>query len=105
MLHHVVLKVHFKHASKQVGGSSSCTVRKYDPTVCLNIVILHADAFDPLDPNGNITIKWDVMSWTPDGYLVPLLTPHPLQHCIALLLQIHVPAANEFIRVYFHLVS
>uniref|UniRef100_A0A0D9X193 COBRA-like protein n=1 Tax=Leersia perrieri TaxID=77586 RepID=A0A0D9X193_9ORYZ len=28
-----------------------------------------AAAYDPLDPNGNITIKWDVMSWTPDGYV------------------------------------
>lgn len=27
-------------------------------------------AYDPLDPNGNITIKWDIMSWTPDGYVV-----------------------------------
>lgn len=27
-------------------------------------------AYDILDPNGNITIKWDVMSWTPDGYVV-----------------------------------
>ncbi|CAM8902552.1 unnamed protein product [Rhodiola kirilowii] len=27
------------------------------------------DAYDPLDPNGNITIKWDIMSWTPDGYV------------------------------------
>eukprot|EP01018_Ginkgo_biloba_P003309 Gb_36720 [translate_table: standard] len=26
-------------------------------------------AYDPLDPTGNITIKWDVMSWTPDGYV------------------------------------
>ncbi|KAK0586802.1 hypothetical protein LWI29_012566 [Acer saccharum] len=26
-------------------------------------------AFDSLDPTGNITIKWDVMSWTPDGYV------------------------------------
>ena len=26
-------------------------------------------AYDPLDPNGNITMKWDVMSWTPDGYV------------------------------------
>lgn len=26
-------------------------------------------AYDPLDPNGNITIKWDVISWTPDGYV------------------------------------
>lgn len=28
-----------------------------------------ADAYDPLDPTGNITIKWDVMTWTADGYL------------------------------------
>jgi hypothetical protein len=29
-----------------------------------------AEAYDSLDPNGNITIKWDVMQWTPDGYVV-----------------------------------
>ncbi|KAM1411148.1 hypothetical protein COP1_023874 [Malus domestica] len=28
-----------------------------------------AVAYDPLDPNGNITVKWDIMSWTPDGYV------------------------------------
>ncbi|XP_058187736.1 protein COBRA-like [Rhododendron vialii] len=27
------------------------------------------DAYDALDPTGNITIKWDVINWTPDGYL------------------------------------
>ncbi|KAM0863593.1 hypothetical protein ACQ4PT_044500 [Festuca glaucescens] len=27
-----------------------------------------AEAYDPLDPNGNITIKWDIMEWTSDGY-------------------------------------
>lgn len=27
------------------------------------------EAYDPLDPNGNITIKWDIMSWTADGYV------------------------------------
>nr|XP_051180041.1 uncharacterized protein LOC127294293 isoform X2 [Lolium perenne] len=26
------------------------------------------EAYDPLDPNGNITIKWDIMEWTSDGY-------------------------------------
>jgi len=26
-------------------------------------------AFDPLDPNGNVTIRWDIMSWTSDGYI------------------------------------
>ncbi|MBA0675195.1 hypothetical protein Goari_016750, partial [Gossypium aridum] len=28
-----------------------------------------SEAYDPLDPNGNITIKWDIMSWTADGYV------------------------------------
>lgn len=28
-----------------------------------------ADAYDALDPTGNITIKWDIMSWTADGYV------------------------------------
>ncbi|XP_042498578.1 COBRA-like protein 4 [Macadamia integrifolia] len=28
-----------------------------------------AAAYDPLDPNGNITIKWDIVSWTADGYV------------------------------------
>lgn len=33
---------------------------------------LLSEAYDPLDPNGNITIKWDIMSWTADGYVVSL---------------------------------
>ncbi|KAI5431489.1 COBRA-like protein 1 [Lathyrus oleraceus] len=28
------------------------------------------EAYDPLDPNGNITIKWDILSWAPDGYIL-----------------------------------
>lgn len=32
-------------------------------------VLARAAAYDVLDPNGNINIKWDVMSWTPDGYV------------------------------------
>ncbi|CAN8264880.1 unnamed protein product [Cochlearia groenlandica] len=27
------------------------------------------EAYDALDPEGNITMKWDVMNWTPDGYV------------------------------------
>ncbi|GAB4845358.1 hypothetical protein Ancab_038766 [Ancistrocladus abbreviatus] len=27
------------------------------------------EAYDAPDPTGNITIKWDIMSWTPDGYV------------------------------------
>lgn len=30
----------------------------------------YTEAHDALDPTGNITIKWDVISWTPDGYIV-----------------------------------
>lgn len=32
-----------------------------------------AEAYDPLDPNGNITIRWDVMSWSPDGYIASVI--------------------------------
>lgn len=32
-------------------------------------LLAFSDAHDPLDPNGNITIKWDVMQWTGDGYV------------------------------------
>eukprot|EP00475_Leptophrys_vorax_P025141 TRINITY_DN3512_c0_g1_i1.p1 TRINITY_DN3512_c0_g1~~TRINITY_DN3512_c0_g1_i1.p1 ORF type:complete len:459 (-),score=10.49 TRINITY_DN3512_c0_g1_i1:195-1571(-) len=28
-----------------------------------------AKAYDPLDPTGNVTIVWDVTSWTGDGYI------------------------------------
>lgn len=31
------------------------------------------EAYDPLDPSGNITIKWDIISWTPDGYVVSVI--------------------------------
>ncbi|KAJ7978767.1 COBRA-like protein [Quillaja saponaria] len=37
--------------------------------LCLIMISTPAEAYDPLDPGGNITIKWDVMSWTPDGYV------------------------------------
>lgn len=36
--------------------------------ICV-ILFSHAGAYDPLDPNGNITMKWDIMSWTADGYV------------------------------------
>jgi len=46
-----------------------------DPKYYLNFVSLmnsSAEAYDALDPNGNITIKWDVINWTPDGYVVSI---------------------------------
>ncbi|KAJ8536330.1 hypothetical protein K7X08_034731 [Anisodus acutangulus] len=38
-------------------------------TVLLFVLCSGAAAYVALDPNGNITIKWDVLSWTPDGYV------------------------------------
>jgi hypothetical protein len=29
-----------------------------------------AGAYDPLDPTGTVTMKWDIMFWTTDGYIV-----------------------------------
>lgn len=50
------------------------TVRKYKCVYLLiNLFFLVVAAYDPLDPNGNITIKFDIMSWTPDGYVVSIL--------------------------------
>ncbi|KAI3473922.1 hypothetical protein Pfo_028120 [Paulownia fortunei] len=37
--------------------------------VLLMMIFSQAVSYDPLDPFGNITIKWDVVSWTPDGYV------------------------------------
>ncbi|GKA17812.1 integrase, catalytic region, zinc finger, CCHC-type containing protein, partial [Tanacetum coccineum] len=31
------------------------------------------EAYDALDPNGNITIKLDVMRWTPGGYVIVII--------------------------------
>ncbi|KAL0887842.1 hypothetical protein Bca101_011825 [Brassica carinata] len=33
------------------------------------MIIFSKYAYDPLDPNGNIALKWDIMSWTADGYV------------------------------------
>ncbi|XVF08909.1 hypothetical protein REPUB_Repub07fG0045300 [Reevesia pubescens] len=45
----------------------------FGSSMCSEVVISSArqakEAYDPLDPTGNITIKWDVISWTPDGYV------------------------------------
>jgi hypothetical protein len=48
---------------------------KISRVYCLAVALVllaafqHADAgYDRMDPNGNITIKWDVMEWTTDGY-------------------------------------
>lgn len=45
-------------------------MRKVLTFLCIILKNLFAEAYDALDPEGNITMKWDVMSWTPDGYVV-----------------------------------
>ncbi|CAA6657349.1 unnamed protein product [Spirodela intermedia] len=35
----------------------------------LPLRFLPGGAYDPLDPNDDNTIRWDVMSWAPDGYV------------------------------------
>lgn len=40
---------------------------------CAFVIFMIVAAYDPLDPNGNITIKWDVVSWTADGYVVSII--------------------------------
>ena len=34
---------------------------------------LFADGYDPLDPNGNIAITFDITQYTDDGYVVSTL--------------------------------
>ncbi|CAA6657350.1 unnamed protein product [Spirodela intermedia] len=59
------------HGSFAVGSRS---IPEVAGVVTLLVVLLcscltSTEAYDALDPNGNITIKWDVMQWTPDGYV------------------------------------
>ncbi|KAE9595264.1 hypothetical protein Lal_00018870 [Lupinus albus] len=44
-------------------------MRLFISAFCVIVIFSYASAYDPLDPNGNITIKWDVVSWTADGYV------------------------------------
>ncbi|KAD7479443.1 hypothetical protein E3N88_02579 [Mikania micrantha] len=37
------------------------------------------EAYNAIDPKGNITIKWDIIGWTPDGY-VAVVTMYNFQH-------------------------
>ena len=32
-----------------------------------------ADCYDPLDPNGNVTVTFDIIQWAPDGYVVSII--------------------------------
>ncbi|XP_073526230.1 uncharacterized protein [Phyllobates terribilis] len=51
---------------------SNYTLPKYAVLVAFLLFcscLTSTEGYDALDPNGNITIKWDVMQWTPDGYV------------------------------------
>ncbi|CAA0820305.1 Protein COBRA [Striga hermonthica] len=37
--------------------------------LCSCFKFTSTDAYDALDPNGNIMVKWDIINWTPDGYV------------------------------------
>lgn len=39
----------------------------------LELCVCAADGYDPLDPNGNITITYDIQTWTTRGYVVSLM--------------------------------
>ncbi|XP_065855052.1 COBRA-like protein 4 [Euphorbia lathyris] len=58
---------------------------RYISTILFLVLFSYADAYDPLDPTGNVTIKWDVMSWTSDGYIatVTLTNFQTFRHIIS----------------------
>ncbi|XP_010257981.1 PREDICTED: protein COBRA-like isoform X2 [Nelumbo nucifera] len=53
--------------SRSISKLTSCTILFMFLLSCFSFT--STEAYDALDPNGNITIKWDVISWTPDGYV------------------------------------
>ncbi|KAJ1697570.1 hypothetical protein LUZ63_006082 [Rhynchospora breviuscula] len=52
---------------------SSLNLSPFACSICVFFALLvsipSSEAYDPLDPTGNITIKWDIMQWTADGYV------------------------------------
>ncbi|KAG9140087.1 hypothetical protein Leryth_021121 [Lithospermum erythrorhizon] len=53
--------------SRSLCNFTSCTILILFSLSCFSFS--SSEALDALDPNGNITIRWDVMIWTPDGYV------------------------------------
>ncbi|XP_062106459.1 protein COBRA-like [Humulus lupulus] len=46
---------------------TSCSI--FIVIMVFSTMFVLTEAYDALDPNGNVTVKWDIMSWTPDGYV------------------------------------
>ena len=49
----------------------------------MNLCCTCAEAYDSLDPNGNITIKWDILQWTADGYVVSMKHHEIVKNCFS----------------------
>lgn len=64
------------------------------------LVVSVSEAYDALDPNGNITIKWDIISWTPDGYVVSislLIESLSFEHILCHLVHVQLRDLSYFI--------
>ncbi|KAM7506873.1 hypothetical protein LguiA_017326 [Lonicera macranthoides] len=48
---------------------TNCTIFLLVSFLVSSITFTSTEAYDPLDPTGNITINWDIKDWTADGYL------------------------------------
>ncbi|XP_027353101.1 COBRA-like protein 4 [Abrus precatorius] len=60
----------FDNGKQQQRKSSTFRELKLVAVVALCLILISpAESFDPLDPTGNVTIRWDIVSWTSDGYL------------------------------------
>lgn len=44
--------------------------------ILIRSFFLVADCYDPLDPNGNITVTFDIFQYTDDGYVVSTVVFH-----------------------------
>ncbi|KAK7411318.1 hypothetical protein VNO78_02751 [Psophocarpus tetragonolobus] len=58
----------FDSDKQQPNGTLGCFKLVALIALCL-ILISPAESLDPLDPTGKLTIRWDIVSWTSDGYL------------------------------------
>ncbi|XAR63830.1 hypothetical protein NMG60_11023932 [Bertholletia excelsa] len=63
----ISLKANFHSQQSRCRANSGIKFIFY--AVVLVMVFSSAEAYDPLDPFGNITVRWDIMSWTENGYL------------------------------------
>ncbi|PON82080.1 COBRA-like protein [Trema orientale] len=58
-----------RHLPQTVKNANELTYVAPEQEKATGFWLWYTEAYDALDPNGNVTIKWDIMSWTPDGYV------------------------------------